>query len=131
MPTPSPHSFLRLNRRGGRGSKLVGFPLYKGTAIHMPVPDKNITKAKQKKHSRRAAIEPVIGNLKQDYRLCRNYLKRIIGDNMNVILAAAGMNFKRVLILWRTEAIKCWLLFCKYIVAAYWNFFAPKIKQLF
>ena len=27
MPTPIPHSFLRLNRRGGRGSRLVDFPL--------------------------------------------------------------------------------------------------------
>ena len=25
MPTPIPHSFLRLNRRGGRGSRLVDF----------------------------------------------------------------------------------------------------------
>ena len=27
MLTPIPHSFLRLNRRGGRGSRLVDFPL--------------------------------------------------------------------------------------------------------
>ena len=26
MPTPIPHSLLRLNQRGGRGSKLVDFP---------------------------------------------------------------------------------------------------------
>ena len=97
----------------------------------MPVPDKNITKAKRKKHSRRAAIEPLIGHLKQDYRLCRNYLKGIIGDNMNVILSAAGMNFKRAMILWRTEAIRCWLLICKYIAAAYWNFFTLKLKMTF
>jgi hypothetical protein len=30
--------------------------------------------------------------LKQDYRLCRNYLKGIPGDNLNLILAAAAMN---------------------------------------
>lgn len=58
-------------------------------------PDKDITKAQRKKHSKRAAIEPVISHLKQDYRLCRNYLKGIPGDNMNLILAAAAMNFKR------------------------------------
>jgi hypothetical protein len=28
MPTPVPHSFLRLNWRGGNGSRLVDFPGY-------------------------------------------------------------------------------------------------------
>ena len=82
-----------------RGYK--GIKQYKDSTIHVPKPDKNITKAQRKKHSRRAAIEPVIGHLKKDYRLCRNYLKGIIGDNMNVILAAAAMNFKRVMNLWK------------------------------
>ena len=71
------------------------------------------------------------GHLQQDYRLCRNYLKGIIGDNMNVILSAAGMNFKRAMIPWRTEAIRAWLLICKYIEAAYWNLFAPNLKLTF
>ena len=127
--------FERLNGRQAKDAFVDrgygGIKQYKGTAIHMPVPDKNITKAKRKKHSRRAAIEPVIGHLKQDCRLCRNYLKGIIGDNMNVILSAAGMNFKRAMTLWRTEAIRCWLLICKYIAAAYWDFFAPKLKMTF
>ena len=97
----------------------------------MPKPDKNITKEKRKQHSRRAAIEPVIGHLKQDYRLCRNYLKGVLGDNMNVILAAAAMNFKRRINLWRTEAIRRWLLICKYFINAYWNFYARNIKLTF
>jgi len=46
---------------------------------------------------------------------------------MNVILAAAVMNFKRVKNLWRTEAIKCWLLIYNYIESAYWNFIAQKL----
>jgi hypothetical protein len=50
---------------------------------------------------------------------------------MNVILSAAGMNFKRAMILWRTEAIRRWLIICKYIVAAYWNLFAPNLKLTF
>jgi transposase, IS5 family len=112
-----------------RGYK--GINQYKTSAIHVPTPDKNITRAKRQKHSRRAAIEPVIGHLKQDYRLCRNYLKGIIGDNMNLILAAAAMNFKRRINLWRTEAIRRWLLIYKYLIDAYWNFIAPKIKPTF
>jgi IS5 family transposase len=85
-----------------RGYK--GMAAYKASKIHVPKPDKNISKSKRKKHSKRAAIEPVIGHLKTDYRLCRNYLKGILGDMMNVILSAAAMNFKRVMNLWRTEA---------------------------
>ena len=112
-----------------RGYK--GIKQYKASTIYAPVPDKNISKAQRKKHSRRSAIEPMIGHLKQDYRLCRNYLKGIIGDNMNVILAAAAMNFKRRINLWRTEAIRCWLLIYNYLINAYWNFIAPKLKSTF
>jgi IS5 family transposase len=87
-----------------------GITEYKGSKIHVPKPDKNITRAKRKKHSRRAAIEPVIGHLKTDYRLCRNFLKGILGDLMNLILSAAAMNFKRAINLWRTEANRSWQL---------------------
>ena len=62
-----------------------------------------MTKAQRKRHAKRAAIEPIIGHFKQDYRLCKNYLKGIIRDNMNLILAAAAMNFKQRINLWRTE----------------------------
>lgn len=81
-----------------------GMSTYRGTKIRVPKPVKNIAKARRKKHSKRAAIEPVIGHLKEDYRLCRNYLKGILGDLMNIILSAAAMNFKRVMNLWRTGA---------------------------
>ena len=112
-----------------RGYK--GIKQYKSTTINVPVPDKNITRSKRKKHRRRAAIEPVIGHLKQDYRLCRNYLKGIIGDNMNLILAAAAMNFKRRINLWRTEAVRWWILIYKYFLNAYWDSIPQKLKSTF
>lgn len=112
--------------RGYRGIKQ-----YKETSIFVPKPVKNITKAQRKKHSKRAAIEPVIGHLKQNYRLCRNYLKGILGDNMNLILAAAAMNFKRRMNLWRTEALRRWLLILKYFLDTYWNFIAQNAKLTF
>ena len=112
-----------------RGYK--GIKQYKASKIFVPIPDKNITKNQRQKHSRRAAIEPVIGHLKQDYRLCRNYLKGIFGDNINIILAAAAMNFKRRMTLWRTEAILRWLLRCKYILKLFWEFYALKLKLTF
>jgi transposase, IS5 family len=82
--------------RGYRGPKTVN-----DTIICVPKSDKNITKTKRKKHSRRAAIEPLIGHLKSDYRMNRNFLKGVIGDQINVLLSAAAMNFKRVMNLWK------------------------------
>lgn len=45
---------------------------------------------------RRSAVEPVIGHLKEDHRLDRNYLKGREGDCINAVLAAAGHNFRRL-----------------------------------
>lgn len=112
--------------RGYRGMKH-----YKSSIIHVPTPNKYITKTQRHRHSRRAAIEPVIGHLKNSYRLCRNYLKGIIGDIINVILAAAAMNFKRAMNLWCTEAITRWLLICKLLVGAYKNYIAQNLKPTF
>ena len=43
---------------------------------------------KRKQCKRRAAIEPIIGHLKSDFRLARNYLKGAIGDHINLLMAA-------------------------------------------
>jgi IS5 family transposase len=69
--------------------------------IRIPKPDKNISTTKRKGHKRRAAIEPCIGHLKQDYRMDRNFLKGIKGDAFNVLMAAAAMNFKRIMNQWK------------------------------
>ena len=55
--------------------------------------------APQIKHEfkRRAAIEPVIGHLKEHHRMGRNYLAHASGDAINAVLAAAGYNFRRLL----------------------------------
>ena len=46
---------------------------------------------------RRSAIEPVIGHLKEEHRMDRNYLAHREGDANNATLAAAGYNFRRLL----------------------------------
>jgi IS5 family transposase len=46
---------------------------------------------------RRAAVEPVIGHLKEDHRMDRNYLAHREGDLNNAVLAAAGYNFRRLI----------------------------------
>ena len=91
--------------RGYRGVKEVD-----GTIICIPdTPKKRDTKyqkeQKRKKFRRRAAIEPVIGHLKSDHRLARNYFKGFIGDEINLLLAAAAFNFKK----WMNNFL--WLVF--------------------
>jgi IS5 family transposase len=96
--------------RGYRGRSKVG-----DTLIHIP---KSFSKAvstyrknKGRKYFRkRAGIEPVIGHLKEDHRLSRNYYKGITGDEINVMLAAAGFNFKRMMNKWKSSF---WLFFEK------------------
>jgi IS5 family transposase len=83
--------------RGYQGKSKIG-----ETEITIPKPfnNKKLSKYKQTKlrkgFKRRAAIEPVIGHLKSDYRLGRNFYKGIFGDNINIMLAAAAFNFKRM-----------------------------------
>ena len=46
---------------------------------------------------RRSAIEPVIGHLKSEHRMGRNYLGHREGDAINAVLAAVGYNFRRLI----------------------------------
>ena len=82
--------------RGYPGPKQI-----RNTQIHLPKPDKTITQSRRAKHKRRAAIEPVIGHLKHDYRMVRNFLKGSYGDAINLMMAASAMNFKRMMNLWK------------------------------
>jgi len=50
---------------------------------------------KRQKFRRRAAIEPIIGHLKSDHRMARNYLKGFQGDEVNLLLAASAFNLKK------------------------------------
>ena len=81
--------------RGYRGVKEV-----LGTTICIPgTPLKRDSEyqkqKKREKFKRRAAIEPIIGHLKSDFRLARNYLKGFIGDQINLLLAATAWNLKK------------------------------------
>jgi IS5 family transposase len=58
---------------------------------------------------RRAAVEPVIGHVKAEHRMDRNYLKGREGDRINAVLAAAGYNFS-LLIRWLAEIWRALIL---------------------
>ena len=65
---------------------------------------------------RRAAVGPVIGHLKAEHRMGRNYLWSRRGGAINAVLAAVGYNFRRLirwlrLLLRQILAVLCpWLL---------------------
>lgn len=46
---------------------------------------------------RRSAIEPLIGHLKHDCRMQRNYLQGPTGDEINALLNGCGFNMKKLL----------------------------------
>ncbi len=109
--------------RGYRGVKEV-----LGTKITLPDgrPGKNRTEYEKQKlrngFKRRAAIEPKISHLKQDHRLGRNFYGGIKGDNINVMLAAAAMNFKRMMNIYK-EMFFDFFIRLIYIIQ---NFLQPK-----
>ncbi|WP_167858777.1 IS5 family transposase, partial [Methylobacterium nonmethylotrophicum] len=58
---------------------------------------RGMTPALHRQMKRRAAVEPVIGHLKDDHRMGRNHLAGAHGDAANAVLAAVGYNFARIL----------------------------------
>ena len=58
---------------------------------------RRVTPQVKREMRRRAAVEPVIGHLKEDHRMDRNYLAHRHGDLNNAVLAAAGYNFRRLI----------------------------------
>jgi IS5 family transposase len=71
---------------------------------------RGVTPAIKRELRRRSAVEPVIGHLKAEHRMGRNYLWYRRGDAANAVLAAAGYNFRR-LIRWLR------LLLCQILIA--------------
>ena len=68
---------------------------------------------------RRAAIEPVIGHLKAEHRMGRNYLAHHAGDAVNAVLAAAGYNF-HLLLRWLELVLSRFLAAKKAAAALQW-----------
>lgn len=96
--------------RGYRGQKYV-----ESTKIEIPGPGKKkqsyyLKQKARRKFRQRAGIEPVIGHLKKDHRMLRNYLKGTRGDAINTMMAAAGYNLRHWIIKREEDLILA--LFC-------------------
>jgi transposase, IS5 family len=70
---------------------------------------RRMTPAIKREMRRRAAIEPVIGHIKNEHRMGRNYLAHEQGDAINAILAAVGYNF-RLLLTWLRLLLRFFLM---------------------
>ena len=107
--------------RGYRGRKVIN-------GVKIIIPSKpnasasNYQKQKMRRRFRaRAGIEPIIGHLKQDHRLSRNYLLNEQGDLVNTLLAAAGFNLRKMLQRLKAEALNIFVQFIWRIFAPIWN----------
>jgi IS5 family transposase len=83
--------------RGGRGRTEVD-----GVKIIIPTPPKKTDtqyqrQTKRRKCRARAAIEPIIGHLKTDFRMQQNYLWGEKGVQINAFMAATAWNLKKLM----------------------------------
>ena len=82
---------------------------------------RGVTAAIHRKLKRRNAVEPVIGHMKSDGRLARNFLKGVEGDAMNALLCGAGHNLRKIL--------KRLRLLCARLGITIEQFFSPAYAQ--
>ncbi|RVD67774.1 IS5 family transposase, partial [Mesorhizobium sp. M4A.F.Ca.ET.029.04.2.1] len=73
---------------------------------------RRVTPAIKRQMRRRSAVEPVIGHIKNERRMGRNYLAHTQGGAINAILAAAGYNFS-LLLRWLKQFL--WLLIAAFL----------------
>ncbi len=92
--------------KGYRGHKCKGM-----TRVHIAGQgSRNVPRSEKRRRKRRSAIEPKIGHLKSDHRVRRCFLKGLEGDAINIVLAAAAANLRKLL---------RWLSFAR--IAGCWN----------
>ena len=78
--------------RGYRGHSVSG-----DTIVHIAGTKRRVSRSLRKWLRRRCAIEPVIGHLKSDTRMDRNYYKGALGDNINALLCGSGANIRKLI----------------------------------
>ena len=83
--------------RGGKGKTEI-----RGVKISIPGKPRKTDTAyqkhtKRKKFRTRAAIEPIIGHLKTDFRLAQNYFLGETGPQINAFLSATAWNMKKMM----------------------------------
>ncbi len=96
--------------RGYRGHKI------KEPQVLISGRRRGMTPQMKKELKRRSAVEPVIGHMKTDGKLGRNYLLGELGDKINALLCGAGHNIRLILKKLRAKLL---LLFAE-LLLAFW-----------
>jgi IS5 family transposase len=78
--------------KGYRGHNVPG-----DTSVHIAGTKRKVSRSLKMWLRRRCAIEPVIGHLKSDGRMDRNYLKGALGDKLNALLCGSGANIRKLI----------------------------------
>jgi IS5 family transposase len=89
------------------GYKGHNAPAERRLRVYVSGQKRGLTRAIKRAFQRRSAVEPVIGHVKGEHRLGRNYLSGSRGDGINAVLAAVGYNFGLLL---RWLALLCVLI---------------------
>ncbi len=110
--------------RGGKGRKQIGNTTISTPGRPLKRDSEYDKRKKRKKFRRRAAIEPVIGHLKTDFRMGQNYLHGETAPQINAFLAAAGWNLKKMMKKLKVEYEKIFFNFLK-------NLFLRRTEQVF
>lgn len=66
----------------------------KDKQVFIPGTKKNLTVYFKRRLKRKQAIEPIIGHMKSDGKLERNFLKGRLGDRLNAVLCGIGQNMR-------------------------------------
>jgi IS5 family transposase len=109
--------------RGGKGKSEI-----LGVKILIPSPPKKTDtvyqkRTKRKKHRRRAAIEPIQGHLKSDFRMAQNYLLREKGVEIDALMSGCAWNLKKMLEKLRGH-------FLRFFFRPVFRLFFPKFPKL-
>ena len=90
---------------------------------------RGVTPAIKKELRRRSVVEPIIGHLKMDHPLGRNYLKGTQGDKLNALLSGAGYNF-RLLLKWFRLVLACVLSGFRVFKENLWRSFGQTCRRI-
>ena len=77
--------------RGYRGTHIAG------VSVYVSGQRRGMTRRLKAELKRRSAIEPMIGHMKNDGRLARNWLKGTLGDRLHAVLCGVGHNLRMIL----------------------------------
>ena len=99
-----------LTDRGYRGKKRVGNMAISIPSSGSPGQSYYQKRKARKKFCKRVGIEPVIGHLKSDHRMMRNYFKGTLGDAINTMMAAAAYNMRHWMNKHALSSFVSWLL---------------------